>query len=164
MAPPSTDAPADAPTAAPAAGASTPPAGNRVADACSVLTNDQVTGAMGASTPLLAEGSSPDKPWGCTWGSRQSYVSLEELDATRFATVTSSPDLTGSPVGGIGDSALLVTYKDDGRSPQLVFTVAGHHYSVEAVASRSELGAANAAQEAAAEQQLAGLAARALAG
>jgi hypothetical protein len=135
-----------------------------VADACSVLTNDQVTQAMGASAPLLAEGSSPDKPWGCTWGSRESYVSLEELDAARFATVTSSPDLASSPVGGIGESAALFTYKDDGRRPLIVFTVAGHHYSIEAVASRKPVGAVNAPQEASAEQQLARIAAKALAG
>ncbi|MEE1783109.1 hypothetical protein PUR71_09290 [Streptomyces sp. SP17BM10] len=148
------------PTATPSA----QPAGNRPADPCSVLTNDQVTGALAASTPLRAEGASTEEAWGCTWGSRQSYVSIKELDAARFTAVTAGSQSASSPLPGIGDDAVLVKNKEDGRMPKVVFTVAGHHYSIEAVADRSELGAVNAAREAAVEQQLAATAAKALAG
>lgn len=148
-----------APSAPPAA-----PAGNRPADPCSVLTNDQVTQAMGASTPLRAEGASTEQAWGCTWGSHQSFVSITGLDETRFTSVTTNARTLSSPVPGIGDDAVLLKDKEDGSMPKVVFTVAGYHYSVEAVADRSELGAANAAREAAAEQQLAATAAKALAG
>ncbi|MFD9124881.1 hypothetical protein [Kitasatospora sp. NPDC059571] len=147
--------------AAPGSGTA-PAAGNRPTDPCSVLTNDQVTRAMGASEPLSAEGASTEVAWGCTWGSHQSYVSIEEVDEGRYATLMSGPRLSSSPIGGIGESAFVVKDKADGSKPQVVFTKSGHHYSIEAVADRSELGAANAAQEAAAEQELARTAASAL--
>ncbi|MEU8516525.1 hypothetical protein AB0C76_33810 [Kitasatospora sp. NPDC048722] len=144
--------------------ASARPVGNRPADPCSVLTDDQVTRALAASAPLRAEGASTEVAWGCTWGSRQSFVSIKELDATRFTAMTTDDRSASSPVPGAGDDAVLLKDKEDGRMPKVVFTVAGHHYSIEAVADRRELGAVNAAQEAAVEQQLAATAARALAG
>ncbi|MFF3073457.1 hypothetical protein ACFVSN_37345 [Kitasatospora sp. NPDC057904] len=174
---PSASAPASVPvqaapapvTGAPSAPAATvatgaKPVGSRPADPCSVLTNDQVTRALAASVPLRAEGASTEVAWGCTWGSRQSFVSVKELDATRFTAVTTNNRSTSSPVPGVGDDAVLLKNKEDGGMPKVVFTLAGHHYSIEAVADRRELGAANAAQEAAVEQQLAATAAKALAG
>ncbi|MFD7903631.1 hypothetical protein ACFV4G_15450 [Kitasatospora sp. NPDC059747] len=151
-----------APAATVATGAK--PVGSRPADPCSVLTNDQVTRALAASVPLRAEGASTEVAWGCTWGSRQSFVSIKELDATRFTAVTTNDRSVSSPVPGVGDDAVLLKNKEDGGMPKVVFTLAGHHYSIDAVADRRELGVANAAQEAAVEQQLAATAAKALAG
>ncbi|MFE9428326.1 hypothetical protein ACFYNO_35860 [Kitasatospora sp. NPDC006697] len=140
------------------------PAGNRPADPCSLLTNDQVTRIMGASTPILAEGASTEKPYSCTWGSRMSYVDVSEVGADEFNTVTTATGLTRTPLTGIGDSAFLAKDSDDGGNPEVVFTVGGRNYSVEALADRRDAGPTNAPKEAAAEQQLAAIAAKALKG
>ncbi|WP_143200123.1 hypothetical protein [Kitasatospora sp. CB01950] len=60
-------------------------------------------------------------------------------------------------MAGIGDSAVLTTYREDGRMPELLFTIGAAHFAIEAVADRSDSGPTNAAAEAAAEQALARL-------
>ncbi|KDN87207.1 hypothetical protein KCH_10280 [Kitasatospora cheerisanensis KCTC 2395] len=86
-------------------------------------------------------------------------MALRLVDETAYARTVASPDLKVQPVPGIGDSAVLVSAKEDGRNPELLFTVGGARYGIEAVADRGELGAANAPAEVAAEQALARLAA-----
>ncbi|GAA2781534.1 hypothetical protein GCM10010441_03080 [Kitasatospora paracochleata] len=142
-------------TAAPSA----PAAAARPTDPCSVLTNAQVSAAMGGTSPLLAEGPSKDQPWACTWGSRRSYVALRSVDDVSFAQLTTNPVLRAAPVPGIGDSAVLLTRAENGSQPELLFTLGTAHYGIEAVADRSETGAVNAPAESAAEQALARLAA-----
>ncbi|MFJ5924977.1 hypothetical protein ACIQF6_20470 [Kitasatospora sp. NPDC092948] len=132
-------------------------AGGPPADPCSVLTDEQVSKAMGGTAELLAEGPSKEEKWGCVWGARRSYVAIRQVADDAFARTTAGPDLKVEPVAGIGDSAVLVSYKEDGRMPELVFTVGAVHYAIEATADRSDAGPANAPKEAAAEQELARL-------
>ncbi|MEV4561079.1 DUF3558 family protein [Kitasatospora sp. NPDC049285] len=147
-----------APTSAPSASARA--AGTPTGDPCAVLTNGQVTAELDASDTLLAEGASKSTSWGCTWGSRTAYVALEWLDDSRFALATAEgSDRKVEPVPGIGENAVLTSFREDGRHPELVFTVQGRHYSLEAVADRRAVGAVNAPKEAAAEKILAAVAA-----
>ncbi|MFI5643402.1 hypothetical protein [Kitasatospora sp. NPDC051705] len=167
---PPTGAPAatGAPTAAtPPTGAPTAaPAGKRPADACTLLTSPQVVQAIGTTGPFT--GTHPDpgtdgtRPWGCTWGSRESYAAVREVPPSTLATVQADPDLTVTPINGAGRQAVLATRKGGGH-PVVYLQADGHVYSVEAVKSRAPGDEANAPAEVVAETVLAGVLATRLA-
>ncbi|MFF7454317.1 hypothetical protein [Kitasatospora sp. NPDC008115] len=149
--PATTPAPAPTPTAtAPAPTITTPAptattgstptvAGKRPADACTLLTSPQVVAAVGTGGPFRGTHHDPKdgKPvWGCTWGSRQSYASIEEIEPSRYAALKASPDLTAAPMPGIGREAQLIRRKD-GSFPAVYFVADdGHVYEVEVVKDR----------------------------
>ncbi|WP_380281845.1 hypothetical protein [Kitasatospora purpeofusca] len=154
---PATTAAAPTPTATTAAGS---PAGadKRPADACTLLTSPQVVAAVGTGGPF--RGTHPDpkdgKPvWGCTWGSRQSFAHIQEMDPALFASLKTNPDFTATPVPGAGQDAYLLRRKD-GRMPEVNFLAPdGHAYSVEVVKDRGPGDDVNADAEAAAATGLA---------
>lgn len=94
-------------------------------------------------------------PWGCTWGSRHSYAAISAEDD--FHDYTAAADVVSSPVGGIGDKAVLTKRTDDGSLPVLEFQVGSFVYRLEVTMDRSETDATNAPQEVAAEKALAGI-------
>ncbi|MFE7558902.1 hypothetical protein [Kitasatospora sp. NPDC057500] len=130
-----------APTPTPTATTGSTPAGasKRPADACTLLTSPQVVAAVGTGGPFRGTHHDPKdgKPvWGCTWGSRQSYASIEEIEPTRYAALKASPDLTAAPMPGVGQEAHLIRRKD-GSFPAVYFVAAdGHVYEVEVVKDR----------------------------
>ncbi|MET8701227.1 hypothetical protein ABZW10_20520 [Kitasatospora sp. NPDC004723] len=164
---PATTAPATtapAPTATQAAPTAGTPAGTaagtgkRPADACSLLTSPQVVAAVGTGGPFT--GTHPDpkdgKPvWGCTWGSRQSFAHIQEMDPALFTSLKSNPEFTSTPIPGTGQDAYLLRDKN-GRRPEVNFLTAdGHAYSVEVVKDRGPGDDVNADAEAAAATGLA---------
>ncbi|MER6365523.1 hypothetical protein [Kitasatospora sp. NPDC001527] len=158
--PPATTAPTAAPSATTAGTPAGTPAGTgkRPADACSLLTSPQVIAAVGTAGPF--SGTHPDpkdsKPvWGCTWGSRQSYAHIQEMDPAVFTTLKTNPQYQVTPVPGAGQDAYLIRNKD-GRRPEVKFLAAdGRAYTVEVVKDRSPGDDVNAEAEAAAATGLA---------
>ncbi len=71
---------------------SSSPVGPRPANACTVLTSDQVAEIVGTPGPYSGAHEDPAQDgapvWGCTWGTRRSYADLRELTATQFDRVT----------------------------------------------------------------------------
>ncbi|MFE6865805.1 hypothetical protein ACFVFS_04550 [Kitasatospora sp. NPDC057692] len=156
---PTTTAPATAAPAPTATTGGTPTgAGKRPADACTLLTSPQVIAAVGTGGPFT--GTRPDpkdgKPvWGCTWGSRQSYAHIREMDPALFTSLKTNPDFTATPIPGTGQDAYLLRRKD-GRMPEVNFLASdGHAYSVEVVKDRGPGDDVNADAEAAAATGLA---------
>lgn len=133
----------------------------RTDDACALLTSDQVAAAVGTAGPFTGAHEDPASDgsavWGCTWGTHTSYADIREVTADTFASTPDPSNITTAPVSGIGDKARLDTMNPDGRNPEIFFTVGGRYYDLSVVVSRSELGAANAAQEQSAERMLAKL-------
>ncbi|WP_035804883.1 hypothetical protein [Kitasatospora mediocidica] len=154
--------PGAAPSSAPA------PAPARPADACVMLTSDQVAAAVGTPGPYNDSHEDPADDgtpvWGCTWGTRTSYADLREVTTVQYLTSTTAGNVTGTPLSGIGDGAILTVRKDDGSMPTVHFTTGSHFYAVSVTLDRSETDAANAGKETAAEQALATTLAKALTG
>ncbi|MFB6894018.1 hypothetical protein ACFCX4_32425 [Kitasatospora sp. NPDC056327] len=147
------------PTAATTPSASGTPAGTgkRPADACTLLTSPQVAAHVGTGGPFRGTGLDPvdGKPvWGCTWGSRQSYASLHEIEPARFANLRSLPDHTATPIPGIGQDAYLLR-RGDGYRPSVYFLSGGRAYEVSVVVDRSPDDGVNSAAEATAGTALA---------
>ncbi|MFC5665131.1 hypothetical protein ACFP3U_19360 [Kitasatospora misakiensis] len=150
-----------APTATATATATpTAPAGNgkRPADACTLLTSPQVVAAVGTAGPFTGTHPSPvdgKAVWGCTWGSRQSYAHIRESSPSSLATLKANPELTATPVPGIGKEAYLIQRKN-GTHPSVYFVAEdGLVYEVEVVKDRGPNDDVNAPAEIAAESALA---------
>ncbi|MFF2041382.1 hypothetical protein ACFVVX_13200 [Kitasatospora sp. NPDC058170] len=156
-APTGTPAPADAPSS---------PSGKRPAEACPMLTSEQIVTIVGTSGPFrgtrLSPASDGSPVWGCTWGSRESYAAIHEVSATVLASVKANPELEVSPLRQVGQDAVLVVRKKDSTQPTVYFTADGHTYSVEVVKSRAPGDGVNAPAEVMAEGILATLLAKAL--
>jgi len=131
----------------------------RPADACTMLSSDQVASAVGTPGPYNGSHEDPgadgNPVWGCAWGTSDSSADIREMTAARFAALPGLTDFTTKPITGIGDKALLATMNPDGRNPSVWFAARGHYYVVSVEVSRSELGAGNAPRENTAEQTLA---------
>jgi hypothetical protein len=145
------------------AAASTGSAGGsaRTDDACTLLSSDQVEAAVGTAGPYTGAHEDPaddgSAVWGCTWGTHTSSADIRQVTAATFESTPDPSNITTAPVPGIGDKARLDTMNPDGRNPEILFAVGGAYYEVQVAVSRSELGAANAAQEETAERMLAKL-------
>ncbi|MFG2823984.1 DUF3558 family protein [Kitasatospora sp. NPDC048365] len=163
--------PSTATGAAPGRSSAAPaPAGARPADACTLLTSDQVAAALGTSGPFngapLGLTSTVGKVWGCTWGTAKSVVSLQELDAKTFAD--SKGNAKPTTVSGVGDEAFIDS-RATGGQPALYFGVAGHFYRLDVESDRKAASAAanaakDAAKDAAIEEALAKVLARSIKG
>ncbi|MFE2105014.1 hypothetical protein ACFXAF_03930 [Kitasatospora sp. NPDC059463] len=133
-------------------------AGKRPADACTLLTSPQVVAAVGTGGPFRGTHPDPDngKPvWGCTWGSRQSYAHIREMDPALYASLRSHPDYTATPLPGTGKDAYLLRRKD-GTRPEVNFIGEdGRAYTVEVVKDRGPDDDVNAEAEAVAATGLA---------
>lgn len=135
------------------------PHGTRPADACTMLTSDQVSSVVGTPGPFTgaeeddAEDGSP--VWGCTWGTPKSYADAREVTAARYAKEPSSTDLAITRLHGIGTGAFLERRKEDGGYPLVYFRAGGRSYEVEVCMDRRELGTDHPDAEAAKEQTLA---------
>ena len=140
------------------AAASSAAAPARPADACTMLSSDQVASAVGTPGPYNDSHEDPaddgSPVWGCTWGTHSSDVDIREVPASSFLSTPDPTDITATPVTGIGDKARLDTMNPDGRNPELLFTAGGAYYNLSVTVDRSETGAANADQEKSAEQAL----------
>lgn len=141
-----------------AAATSSAAAPARPADACTMLSSDQVAAAVGTPGPYNDSHEDPaddgSPVWGCTWGTRSSDVDIREVPASTFLSAADPTDITTAAVTGIGDKARLDTMNPDGRNPELLFTVGGGYYDLSVTVSRSETGAENAGQEGSAERAL----------
>lgn len=130
-------------------------------DACTLLSSDQVTSAVGTPGPYNDSHEDPaddgSPVWGCGWGTQSSDVDFSEEPASTFQATPNPADATTTPVSGIGDKARMVTMNPDGRNPELQFTVGGAYYEVSVTVDRSETDASNAGQEENAERMLAKL-------
>jgi hypothetical protein len=131
--------------------------GPRPADACLMLTSDQVAAIVGTPGPFTGAHEDPDEDgnpvWGCTWGTQQSYADLRELSAKQFDMVsTPDQDTVLTPLSGIGDKALLQKNKSDSY---VYFVVGGYYYEAQVTVDRRDSGGTNAAQEISAAEQLA---------
>ncbi|MFG3054907.1 hypothetical protein ACGFZP_28695 [Kitasatospora sp. NPDC048239] len=150
-----------APTGTPAA-----PPGKRPAEACPMLTSEQIVTIVGTSGPFrgtrLSPASDGSPVWGCTWGSRESYAAIHEVSATVLASVRANPELEVTPMRQVGQDAVLSVWKKDSTRPVVYFTADGHTYSVEVVKSRAPGDGVNAPAEVMAEGILATLLAKAL--
>ncbi|MEY9929617.1 hypothetical protein ABH926_004257 [Catenulispora sp. GP43] len=145
--------------AAPASTAAGSPA--RPADACTMLSSDQVAAAVGTPGPYNESHEDPaddgSPVWGCSWGTQASNADFREVPASTFQTTPDPADITTTPVSGIGDKARMDTMTPDGRNPELQFTIGGAYYELSVTVDRSETGASNAGQEESAERELAKL-------
>lgn len=115
--------------------------GPRPADACTMLTSDQVAEIVGTPGPYTGAHEDPAEDgspvWGCTWGTRQSYADVRELTAAQFAALPKpDPTFVVTPLNGIGDRAYLTKVKDTGTDPEVSFETAGRYYSVEVTVDR----------------------------
>lgn len=135
------------------------PHGARPADACSMLTSDQVSSVVGTPGPFTGAEEDPAEDgspvWGCTWGTPRSYADVREITAARYAQIPHYDDLTVTRLHGIGTEALLQRRKDDGGYPYVDFRAGGRAYQVEVVVDRRELGTDHPDAEAAADQKIA---------
>lgn len=140
---------------------SSPGGSARPADACTLLSSDQVESAVGTPGPYDDSHEDPatdgSPVWGCTWGTQSSDADVREVSAQTFQTMPNPSDITTTPITGIGDMARLDTMNPDGRNPELFFTVGGAYYDLSVTVSRSETDASNAGQEKDAERALAKL-------
>ncbi|MER7706649.1 hypothetical protein ABTX81_27600 [Kitasatospora sp. NPDC097605] len=157
---PATTKPATTAPPAPVPTATTAPttAGNRPEDACTLLDSPQVIGIVGTGGPFTGTHFSPKdgKPvWGCTWGSRQSYADIREIDPALFTSLRTDPEFTAARVPSNGQDAYLLRRKD-GTRPEVNFLAAdGRAYSVEVVKDRGPGDDVNAEAEAGAATELA---------
>ena len=96
-----------------------------------MLTSDQVAHAVGTPGPYTGAHEDPAQDgslvWGCTWGTQNSYADVRETSASRFPKVGSDSVSVITPLSGIGDKAVLQTFKS-GPEPNVYFAVAGHYY------------------------------------
>jgi hypothetical protein len=117
-----------------------------------MLTSDQVSAVVGTPGPYTGAHENPAEDgtpvWGCIWGTRDSYADLRETSASRYANLSSYPDIITTPLGGIRDKALLEKVKSDGSQPYVHFAAAGRYYQVEVLVDRRESGVTNAPREA----------------
>lgn len=134
---------------------------SRPADACTMLSSDQVADAVG--TPGPYDGSHEDPAddgtpiWGCAWGTQTSDANFMAIPASSFQFTPDPANGTVTPVSGIGDQARLIAMKPDGRNPELQFAIGGGYYDLTVTVDRSEIDATNVGQEKSAEQTLAKL-------
>ncbi|MFJ9950981.1 hypothetical protein [Kitasatospora sp. NPDC091207] len=141
-----------------ATGKPTGAAAHRPADACTLLTSPQVIAAVGTAGPF--RGTHPDPasdgstPWGCTWGSRESYASLREAGPNALAAARQDGQLQVTPLPGVGQDAVL-TQRKDGTHPRVLVLAGDRSYAVEVVKDRSPHDEVNAPAEALAEGALA---------
>ncbi|MFJ2186962.1 hypothetical protein ACIOJE_03230 [Kitasatospora sp. NPDC087861] len=153
-----------APTAASTSAAGS--AGKRPDDACTLLTSPQVVQTVGTSGPFTGThpdpGSDGTRPWGCTWGSRESYASIREMPMANLARVTADPELSVTPFPAVGQEAVLTTRKGTGARPFVYFVADGRLYLVEVTKSRAPGDEVNAPLEGVAETALAGIFAKRL--
>jgi hypothetical protein len=128
-----------------------------------MLTSDQVAHAVGTPGPYTGAHEDPDQNgspvWGCTWGTQTSYADIRETK--RFPKVGSDSDSVTTALNGIGDKAVLQTFKN-GPEPNVYFAVAGHSYNAEVTVDRRESDATKSAKEAGAAQELAKILAKEL--
>jgi len=139
--------------------------GVRPTDACTMLTSGQVAHAVGTPGPYTGAHEDPDQNgrpvWGCTWGTQNSYADIRETSASRFPKVGSDSVSVITPLSGIGDQAVLQTFKSGGE-PYVDFVAAGHYYEAQVSVNRREADAAISAREASAAQELAKIVAKEL--
>jgi hypothetical protein len=137
------------------------PSGPRPADACTMLTSDQVATIVGTPGEYTGAHEDPAQDgtpvWGCTWGTQSSYADIRELTAAQFTQVhTPDPDTVLTSLRGIGDKALLQKNRSDGGNSYVYFATAGRYYAAQVTVDRhSYLDAPNAGREASADQLLA---------
>ncbi|MFL6072803.1 MAG: hypothetical protein ACJ73S_05335 [Mycobacteriales bacterium] len=135
--------------------------GPRPADACTMLTSDQVAAIVGTPGPFTGAHEDPAEDgtpvWGCTWGTHRSYADVRELSAARFERVsTPDPDTVLTPLRGIGDKALLRKNRSDGGNSSVYFATAGRYYETQVTVDRHAYrDGPNAGREARAAQNLA---------
>jgi hypothetical protein len=135
--------------------------GPRPADACTMLTSDQLATIVGTPGPFTGVPEDPANDgtpvWGCTWGTQKSYVDIRELTAGQFNdTNTPDPDIVDTPLSGIGDQAKLQKNRSDGTNSYVYFRTAGRYYEVQVGVDRYAYeDAPNAGHEASAAQFLA---------
>lgn len=135
--------------------------GPRPADACTMLTSDQVADIVGTPGPYTCAHEDPAEDgtpvWGCTWGTLLSYADIRELTAQQFAgAIAPDPDSTLTPLSGIGDQAVLGRNKSSGSDSYVYFATAGRYYAAQVTVDRySYRDAPNVGHEAEAAQLLA---------
>ncbi|HEY3718266.1 MAG TPA: hypothetical protein VGL39_27385 [Jatrophihabitantaceae bacterium] len=139
--------------------------GVRPSDACTMLTSDQVSDAVGTPGPYTgatedaAEDGSP--VWGCTWGTQNSYADIRETSASHVPKVGSDSVSVTTRLSGIGNKAVLQTFKGGGE-PYVFFAAAGRSYEAQVTVDRRELDATNSPRETSAAQELAKILAKEL--
>ncbi|HVV18349.1 MAG TPA: hypothetical protein VHF06_02875 [Pseudonocardiaceae bacterium] len=116
--------------------------GPRPADACTLLTSDQVAAIVGTPGPYTGAHEDPAEDgspvWGCTWGTQLSYADIRELTAKQWDAVRApDPDLDTTRLSGIGDQALLTKNKDDGGNSYVYFAVGERYYETQVAVDRS---------------------------
>jgi hypothetical protein len=129
-----------------------------------MLTSGQVADAVGTPGPYTGAHEDPAQDgspvWGCTWGTQNSYADIRETK--RFPKVGSDSVSVITPLSGIGDQAVLQTFKS-GPEPNVYFAAAGHYYEAQVTVDRRESDATNSPREASAAQELAKILAKELA-
>lgn len=131
---------------------------HRPSDACTLLSSDEVSGAVGTPGPFNGAPEDPASDgspvWGCTWGTHSSYVDIREMSAPDFNTPLDPAKDTVTPLSGIGDKAMMITRSPDGSEPEIRFTAGGGYYELSMVYDRRELSPQNADKEETAEKSL----------
>ena len=146
------------------------PKGARPADACTMLTSDEVSSAIGTPGPYTGAHEDPGedgKPvWGCTWGTQDSYADTRETTESQYTFVKTSSDLTVTSLSGLGDGgkAILAKGKNGSGQSYVLFEAAGRYYESQVTVDRRELDASNTPREASAAQELSNTLAKRLAG
>ncbi|WP_406194243.1 hypothetical protein OH807_04755 [Kitasatospora sp. NBC_01560] len=164
---PTSSAPTAAATPAATGAASPGTAADRPADACKLLSSPQVIASVGTGGPFtgthLDPASDGSAVWGCTWGSRQSYAAIHEVQPSVVAAAKADPERRTTPVPGVGSEAILAQ-RADGTHPMVYFLAGGRAYSVEVRKDRGPDDGVNAPAEALAESALAMVLAKSLTG
>ncbi|MXM66126.1 hypothetical protein GR925_22430 [Streptomyces sp. HUCO-GS316] len=111
----------------------------RKGKACSLLNVDELPGIFGEYEDFVGTRLDPvdgKRPWGCTWGNRTSYASVEEVSREVYRTGLEAPGVRSIPQGmGKGES-FGVWPADEDDPMTFAFTVGARHYRFEVVPSR----------------------------
>lgn len=118
--------------------ASPPSVAGRSSGACGLLTSAELASIIGVPGAYLAINQRPDQNgrpvWGCIWSAKKatgSGISLQELTEAGFTQVSTDPEMTVTPLTGIGSQSFMLTDQNtDGRDPFVYFAAGDHYYVV----------------------------------
>ncbi|MFI2457922.1 hypothetical protein [Streptomyces sp. NPDC019539] len=116
------------------------PSPSRAVNACSLLDLEYIGQTFTqrvepfVGTPL--EEVDGKRPWGCTWGSRLSYASVEEVSQSHYISVTKDPKVRLVSQGMAQQESYGVWPDDEEEDMRFAFTVKSRYFLFDVVPSR----------------------------
>ncbi len=107
--------------------------------ACSLLNVEDVRTTFRSQEPFTGtplDRVDGKRPWGCTWGSRTSYASVEEVSPEEYSATIKAPGALAVPLNiGTGES-FSVYPADDDQPMKLAFATGDRSYKLDVVPAR----------------------------